>query len=69
MHGSRSKIPSKILVRQRCAKGFNSGVIGLTPQICKWLVEIRLYKLMSMDASSMDEEAMQNEHISVVFRW
>jgi hypothetical protein len=26
MHGSRSKIPSKSFVRQRCAEGFNSGV-------------------------------------------
>jgi hypothetical protein len=29
MHGSRSKIPSKNIVRQHCAEGFNFGVKGL----------------------------------------
>jgi hypothetical protein len=29
MHGSRNKIPSKNLVWQRCAVGFNSDVTGL----------------------------------------
>jgi hypothetical protein len=29
MQGSRSKISSKILVRQHCEKGFNFGIKGL----------------------------------------
>jgi hypothetical protein len=33
MHGSRNKIPSKNLVRQRCTEVFNSGFKGLKPGI------------------------------------
>jgi hypothetical protein len=37
MHGSRSEIPSKNLVRQRCAEGFNSGVEGLLIFLTVWI--------------------------------
>jgi hypothetical protein len=40
MHGSRSKIPSKNLVRQRCLEGFNSGVVGL--------ISVGSYRLLCM---------------------
>jgi hypothetical protein len=33
MHGSRIKIPSKNLVRLRCAEGLNSGVKGLSKKL------------------------------------
>jgi hypothetical protein len=36
MHGSRSKIPSKNLVWQRCTEGFNSDVKGLKNGLCNF---------------------------------
>jgi hypothetical protein len=42
MHGSRSKIPNKNLVRQRCAEGFNSGVTGLIGGLCARNMKIKM---------------------------
>jgi hypothetical protein len=51
-HGSRSKTPSKNLVRQRCAEGFNSGVEGL----------IVLREIMAISYESL------KKHINTLFR-
>jgi hypothetical protein len=47
MHGSRSKIPSKIFRQERCAEGFNSGVKGLKWTIIK-ILGVKLFSLFGV---------------------
>jgi hypothetical protein len=44
MHGSRSKIPTKNLVQQRCAEGFNSGVRGFVLRQTQCLLQLKIYR-------------------------
>jgi hypothetical protein len=63
MHGSRSKIPRKNLVRQRCAEGFNSDVKGLMwPNACSFSVRC----CVNFDLFSFDQNEWQ---CSLKARW
>jgi hypothetical protein len=55
MHGSRSKIPSKTLLGQRCAEGFNSGVKGLITE-CKFKKRVQGIKFISVTSNAQDFE-------------
>jgi hypothetical protein len=53
INGSRSIIPSKNLVRQRCAEGFNSGVKGLK-NLCRFRATIMIqFSLVDQSALTL----------------
>jgi hypothetical protein len=81
MHGSRNKIPSKYLVRQRCAEGFKGLRVrvilqpeyvgrakrNVTAQSQRWEAETLVIRLQERTMSRLEEQSI-NTSIYFVFR-